>query len=144
MHYIVYQITNKVNGKIYIGIHRTNDVNDIYMGSGVQIQRAIKKYGIDQFEKSILAHCENEREMFQIERELVTEEFCLRSDTYNVKPGGLGGGAPKGNSYALGKTWKVTRPRSAEYCEHRRKSQTGKKRGHYKKLAKSQILLDGS
>ena len=28
MHYIIYKITNILNGMIYIGKHKTNDIND--------------------------------------------------------------------------------------------------------------------
>lgn len=46
MHYIIYQITNKINGMIYIGKHKTQNVDDDYMGSGVRIRRAIQEYGV--------------------------------------------------------------------------------------------------
>ena len=42
-HYLVYKTTNLVNGKIYIGKHETNDINDGYLGSGNLIRLAIKK-----------------------------------------------------------------------------------------------------
>lgn len=91
MKYIIYKITNKKNNKIYIGKHQTLDINDIYMGSGKLLKRAIKKYGIDNFEKQILYIFDSEEEMNLKEKELVTEEFCEREDTYNLCPGGQGG-----------------------------------------------------
>ena len=91
MFFTVYQITNNVNGKIYIGKHQTKDLNDGYMGSGKHLRRAIEKYGIESFTKEILFQFDNEADMNAKEAELVTEEFCLREDTYNLCPGGRGG-----------------------------------------------------
>jgi len=91
MHYIIYQITNTVNGKIYIGKHQTDNLDDGYMGSGKVLIYAIEKYGIDKFEKKILHDFPSESEMNHAEAELVTEEFCKRDDTYNLCPGGQGG-----------------------------------------------------
>lgn len=91
MFYTIYKITNKINGKIYIGKHQTKDLNDGYMGSGKHLRNAIMKHGIENFEKKILFQFDNEIEMNSKEAELVTEEFCLRDDTYNLCPGGKGG-----------------------------------------------------
>jgi len=60
--YLVYMITNKVNGKRYIGCHKTDDVDDGYMGSGKLIRRAIKKYGSENFAKEVLATFKNDSE----------------------------------------------------------------------------------
>jgi hypothetical protein len=90
-YYIIYQITNIVNGKIYAGAHETSDLADQYMGSGTNILRAIKKYGISNFKKDILFLCENAEQMYKKENEIVNSEFLTRTDVYNIKEGGLGG-----------------------------------------------------
>lgn len=99
MKYIVYKITNKLDSKVYIGVHATDNVNDGYMGSGVRIKNAIKKYGIDAFSKEILFEYDSAELALKAEKELVDEDFIHRSDTYNIV---LGGGLPpsqKGKSF---------------------------------------------
>lgn len=48
----VYCITNKINGKKYIGKHNGN--NPQYFGSGTNLKLAVKKYGKNNFIKHIL------------------------------------------------------------------------------------------
>lgn len=91
MYYTVYKTTNLINGKIYIGKHVTKNPYDKYLGSGKQIKDAITKYGIENFKKEVLFIFDNKNDMASKEKELVTEEFCKRSDTYNMHEGGEGG-----------------------------------------------------
>ena len=42
MFYTVYKITNTLNNRYYIGVHKTNKINDSYYGSGIIIKEAIK------------------------------------------------------------------------------------------------------
>ena len=91
MFYTIYKITNLINNKIYVGKHQTKDLNDDYMGSGKHLRHSINKYGIENFKKEILFVFDTETEMNAKEKEIVSEEFCLRNDTYNLCNGGQGG-----------------------------------------------------
>lgn len=90
-YYTVYETTNLINGKIYIGVHKTNKPKDSYLGSGNAISNAIKKYGKKNFTKKILYSFDTLQEAYNKELEIVTKEFCLCSDNYNLVPGGPNG-----------------------------------------------------
>lgn len=107
--YIVYKTTNKINGKIYIGIHVTDlSKKQTYIGCGVfkkdlkkkvkkGFPEAVRKYGYENFERKILFTYPETEEGLKLalakEAELVDEDFVKRSDTYNLVPGGQYGGA---------------------------------------------------
>lgn len=87
MNYTIYKITNLINNKYYIGKHKTDNLDDGYMGSGKLIKRAIEKYGLENFKKEILFDLESEELMNFKEAELV----IISEETYNLCPGGRGG-----------------------------------------------------
>jgi group I intron endonuclease len=62
---IVYCITNKINGKKYIGSDSNN--NPKYYGSGTYIKKSIKKYGKENFIKQTLCEVDNIELMKEVE-----------------------------------------------------------------------------
>ena len=100
----MYKITNTINSRYYIGIHSTNNMNDGYFGSGKLLNRAIKKYGKQNFLKEILCFVDNKNELRELEELIVTTDWIVenRNVVYNVQKGGLGGAAV-GNKNRLGK-----------------------------------------
>lgn len=119
MLYYLYKITNKVNHKIYIGVHESSDINDNYFGSGKQIKSAIKKYGKENFIKEILEYFSCKEEMYKKESLIVNEEFVSRSDTYNMSVGGFGASISKNRKPFTGKHTEKT-------LEKMKRSATGK------------------
>lgn len=91
MIYYLYKVTNKLNGKYYVGAHKTLDFNDGYMGSGKVIRNAIAKNGLSNFTKEILEQFDLPEEMYAREKEIVTDEFLKDKMTYNLRRGGTGG-----------------------------------------------------
>ncbi len=107
MKYIVYLTTNKVNNKIYVGVHKTEnpEIFDGYIGNSINIfksnpelkdpklyfHKAVKKYGYSAFVRSTIQIFDTEEEALYLEGQIVNQEFIDRDDTYNIT---LGGGMP--------------------------------------------------
>lgn len=88
--HLIYKTTNLLNGKIYVGLHSTNNLNDRYLGSGWILKSAIKKYGRENFKKEVLLVLSDREEAGEVEALLVDKEFIARPDTYNLQEGGMG------------------------------------------------------
>ncbi len=88
--YTVYKTTNSVNGKYYIGVHKTTDINDSYLGSGTYIKNAIAKYGVSCFIKEVLAVFDTQQEAWDKETQIIEQCRADRLCT-NIRKGGSGG-----------------------------------------------------
>lgn len=85
----VYKWTNKFTNKWYIGSHKSDNINDNYIGSGLLFRLAYKKYGIESFEKEILYFGENYRD--EEERILIELDAANNDLSYNMKNEACGG-----------------------------------------------------
>ncbi len=88
MYFFVYQTTNLLNGKVYVGVHRTININDGYLGSGKRMLYAIKKYGRQNFIREILYLAVSKEDAEYQERLIVNPVFLIRNDVYNLAIGG--------------------------------------------------------
>jgi len=87
---IIYCTINLLNGKIYIG--QTIYNNSLYLGSGLLINRAIKKYGKENFKRKISCICFSKKELNFAERYLIKIHQTTNSKIgYNITKGGNGG-----------------------------------------------------
>jgi len=86
-----YKITNLINERYYFGVHKTNKIEDGYMGSGKRLKYAIIKYGMENFKKEIIKYFNTFEEALNYEAEIVTENLVNDIECYNLKLGGTGG-----------------------------------------------------
>lgn len=90
-YYYIYKTTNLVNGKIYIGKHTINNIDNSYIGSGVYFRKAVKKYGRENFSKEILEICVQCKHYLNLREKYWINEFkTIIPNGYNLTVGGDG------------------------------------------------------
>jgi group I intron endonuclease len=95
--FIAYIITNKVNGRAYIGItsrgvrQRWNEhLYDARVRRIMLISRAISKHGPQNFTIRVLASAYDWRAICKLEQELISQHGTRAPNGYNVSEGGEG------------------------------------------------------
>lgn len=89
--FYIYKITDTRNGKIYIGAHIADNLDDGYMGSGYILKKLYKRRNMNEFKKEIIEFLPDRESLFKREAEIVNEDFLKRNDVYNLVLGGSGG-----------------------------------------------------
>ena len=114
---VIYKTINLINGKFYVGKDRTNNPN--YIGSGLLLKQAIKKYGRENFIKEILESCADEK-MLNISEQYWIKKLDSqnREIGYNIADGGTGGDTFSNN------------PNKEEWRIKNGKATLGKKKPH--------------
>lgn len=102
MKYCIYETKNLINNKVYVGFHSVKNENEIlsiesesesifndgYLGSGVLIKKAIKKYGENNFKQRLIKIFDDKKEAELLESFIVDLDFVNRKNTYNISLGG--------------------------------------------------------
>lgn len=87
---IIYRTVNLINNHYYIGKDQRNDPK--YLGSGIILARAIRKYGRDNFVKEVLEECDDSDTLAKRERYWIAYYDAVNDPTsYNIHHGGHGG-----------------------------------------------------
>ena len=86
---IIYKTTNTKNGKIYVG--KSSIDNPLYLGSGIILNQAIKKYGKQYFIREVLEECDNSIVDAREKHWISLLKSTDRNIGYNITDGGTGG-----------------------------------------------------
>ena len=116
----LYKTTCAVSGKVYVGVHKTKKIPNNYIGCGVvsdvsakrralkiksPFVHAVAKYGYKNFNKEILRTFDNADDAYNMETQIVNEEWIRSGNSYNVALGGRKAGKPSKYSHLFAK-WK--------------------------------------
>ena len=89
MYGYIYETTNLINGKKYIGQHVSSDFDENYYGSGKIFLNALNKNGKENFKIKLLEWCENQEELDEAEyRHIQLADAANSRNYYNMVPGG--------------------------------------------------------
>ena len=96
MYGYIYETTNQINGKKYIGKRVSSTFDKYYLGSGKLLRNAIDKYGFNNFKCIVLQECYGNEELNDAEKDWIKKFNATKSkDYYNIADGGDGGNTYK-------------------------------------------------
>jgi hypothetical protein len=150
----IYKITNLLNSKIYIGKDVSSDPK--YYGSGVIINNAIKKYGIENFLKEVIDTATTKKELSEKEKYWISHyNSTNREIGYNISNGGDGGDTISNNpnrdiinrkvsesSFTKGKTYEEAYG-TEKALEYKKKLSESNKNRPPRKKKEKQLKADG-
>jgi group I intron endonuclease len=87
---LIYKATNKINGKVYIGqtvrtleARKSGHVQSAKKGSKNHFHRAIRKYGIDNFDFEVVCEATTKEELNELEKYYIKYFNCIE-EGYNM------------------------------------------------------------
>lgn len=141
MYGYIYKTTNRLNNKIYVGQKKSKEfLYENYLGSGVALQRAIKKYGKENFTVEFLDSAGSFDELNEKEVYWISKLDARNIDVgYNIASGGsfgdsgyhqgmLGKHQSEKQKLIAGKNGSYER--TLEWRKNKSKSMIGNNNGH--------------
>ena len=86
----IYKTTNLITGTTYVGQHKKSYFDKHYYGSGLRIQREIKKYGKSNFNVEILHWAKDIEELNDMECKYISLEISSNDKCINMSLGAKG------------------------------------------------------
>lgn len=97
LHFIIYRLTHKTNGKVYIGVTRSSLEQRLAQhrsrakrGGRFAIHAAIRKHGLESFTTAVIAERDGLESALETEIRLIAEHDCVAPRGYNMTCGGEG------------------------------------------------------
>ena len=119
MHFgYIYEIRNDLNGHTYVGKHKCSEGNDDYMGSGILLPPAYKKYGIEHFTKRIIQYSPTEEDLNRSEELWIDFYKRIGKAEYNIARGGYGGNTMKYASEEQRAERRIKQSEAWNYSKH--------------------------
>lgn len=105
MYGYIYETTNLINGKKYIGQKTSSTfLAEKYLGSGVVLLRAVNKYDENNFSVKLIDTAESKAELDELEVKYISKYREQGESLYNIADGGYTTGGYLGNT-TKGKIW---------------------------------------
>lgn len=108
MYGYIYLTLNKTNDKKYIGMHKHQEFDPDYYGSGILLTRSLNSHGKDNFSVEVLEWCKTKEELYEAEKKWISKFDAVNSDEfYNIAAGGDGGDTTSGYSLKQKEEYKI-------------------------------------
>ena len=142
MYGYIYMTTNLINGRRYIG-QKKSDVflAEKYLGSGIALENAIKKYGKDCWKVELIDDTATSKEhLDKLEMYYISKYTAVKDDKfYNIAIGGQGGALFKGHKHSEATRRLMSQQHSGEhnnnYGNHKTRWSDAVKRQHSDRMS---------
>lgn len=128
----IYKTTNLTNGKIYIGKHSTDNLDDGYLGSGKYLKQSIKKYGKNNFISEVIEFADSELRLKELEKYYISLYNSTDINVgYNIVIGSSGVSTHKMSSRQKTSNTMKGRVKTDLHLQHISEALTGRKLPDY-------------